>query len=33
MRSLRRRFAPEVAALGEHLGRDLTSLWGYDRLD
>jgi hypothetical protein len=32
MRSLRRRFAPEVAALSEHLGRDLVGLWGYDRL-
>jgi hypothetical protein len=28
---LRRRFEPEVAALGEHLGRDLVSLWGYER--
>jgi hypothetical protein len=27
---LRRRFKPEVAALGEYLDRDLVSLWGYD---
>jgi hypothetical protein len=32
MLELRRRFAPEVAALSEHLGRDLVSLWGYDDL-
>ncbi len=32
MAELRRRFAPEVAALSEYLGRDLVSLWGYDRL-
>jgi hypothetical protein len=32
MLQLRRRFAPEVAALGEYLGRDLTSLWGYGDL-
>ncbi len=32
MRELRRRFAPEVAALSEYLERDLVSLWGYDRL-
>ncbi len=32
MTELRRRFAPEVHALSEHLGRDLVSLWGYDRL-
>ncbi len=32
MRELRRRFAPEVSALSEHLGRDLVSLWGYDNL-
>ncbi|HUB35435.1 MAG TPA: sulfotransferase [Solirubrobacteraceae bacterium] len=31
-RELRRRLKPEVQALGEHLGRDLVSLWGYDRL-
>jgi sulfotransferase family protein len=30
---LRRRFAPEVQALSEYLGRDLVALWGYDRLD
>jgi hypothetical protein len=30
---LRHRFKPEVAALSEYLGRDLVSLWGYDRLD
>ena len=33
MLELRRRFQPEVVALSEHLGRDLVSLWGYDRLD
>jgi hypothetical protein len=27
---LRRRFEPEVVAAGEHLGRDLVDLWGYD---
>jgi len=32
-RELRRRFKGEVAALSEYLGRDLVSLWGYDRLD
>jgi hypothetical protein len=32
MLALRRRFAPEVEALSDHLGRDLISLWGYDRL-
>jgi hypothetical protein len=32
MLELRRRLAPEVQALSEHLGRDLVSLWGYDRL-
>ncbi len=32
MLELRRRFAPEVLALSEYLGRDLVSLWGYDRL-
>ena len=26
----RRRFAPEVVALSEYLGRDLVGLWGYD---
>lgn len=29
---LRRRFRGEVQALGEHLGRDLVSFWGYDDL-
>jgi hypothetical protein len=33
MLELRRRFKPEVLAAGEYLGRDLVSLWGYDRLD
>jgi Sulfotransferase domain len=33
MLELRRRFRPEVDALSEHLGRDLVTLWGYDRLD
>jgi hypothetical protein len=33
MGELRRRFKPEVVAAGEYLGRDLVSLWGYDRLD
>jgi hypothetical protein len=32
MLELRRRFEPEVRALGELLGRDLHALWGYDRL-
>lgn len=32
MLELRRRFKPEVAALSEHLGRDLLTLWGYDDL-
>lgn len=32
MAQLRRRFAPEVAALDAFLGRDLTTLWGYDRI-
>jgi sulfotransferase family protein len=32
MTELRRRFEGEVVALSEHLGRDLVSLWGYDRL-
>jgi hypothetical protein len=30
MAELRRRFAPEVFALSEYLGRDLLQLWGYD---
>jgi hypothetical protein len=29
---LRVRFEPEVRALSEYLGRDLVTLWGYDRL-
>ncbi len=33
MLELRRRFKAEVVALSDHLGRDLVSLWGYDRLD
>jgi hypothetical protein len=33
MHELRRRLAPGVHELSEHLGRDLVSLWGYDRLD
>jgi hypothetical protein len=32
MLQLRRRFAPEVSALSEHLDRDLVGLWGYDDL-
>lgn len=32
MLELRRRFEPEVRALGELIGRDLHTLWGYDRL-
>jgi Sulfotransferase family len=32
MLELRRRFKPEVVALGELLDRDLVTLWGYDRL-
>ena len=28
--TLRECFAPEVAAVGEHLGRDLVSLWSYE---
>jgi hypothetical protein len=30
MRTLRRRFRPEVEALSAYLGRDLLALWGYD---
>ncbi len=30
---LRRRFKPEVVALGEYLGRDLVTLWGYEGID
>ena len=33
MLELRRRYLPEVAEVSEYLGRDLISLWGYDRLD
>jgi hypothetical protein len=32
MRELRRRYAEEVADFGDYIGRDLTRLWGYDRL-
>jgi hypothetical protein len=32
MLELRRRFAGEVTALSEYLGRDLVTLWGYDSL-
>jgi hypothetical protein len=32
-RELRRRYAPEVVALSEYLGRDLVSLWGYEDVD
>ncbi|MFI5003966.1 MAG: sulfotransferase family protein [Solirubrobacterales bacterium] len=32
MLELRRRCMPEVVALSEYLGRDLVTLWGYDRL-
>ena len=32
MLELRRRFKPEVVALSEYLGRDLVTLWGYDRV-
>jgi hypothetical protein len=31
MAELRRRFRPDVEALGEYLQRDLIALWGYDR--
>ena len=30
MLELRRRYKPNVKALGECLGRDLVGLWGYD---
>lgn len=33
MLDLRRRFRPEVEALGEYLQRDLLTLWGYDAID
>jgi hypothetical protein len=32
MDELRVRFKDEVVALGEHLSRDLVTLWGYDRI-
>jgi hypothetical protein len=32
MAELRARFAPEVRAAGEYLGRDLAGVWGYERL-
>jgi hypothetical protein len=32
MLELRGRFKPEVVALSEYLGRDLVTLWGYDRI-
>jgi hypothetical protein len=32
MLELRQRFKAEVVALSEYLGRDLVSLWGYDRV-
>ncbi|HYM56199.1 MAG TPA: sulfotransferase domain-containing protein, partial [Solirubrobacteraceae bacterium] len=32
MLELRRRFKPEVQALGEYLDRDLVTLWGYEDL-
>jgi hypothetical protein len=31
MAELRERFKPEVVALSDYLGRDLVTLWGYDR--
>ena len=33
MLELRRRFEAEVHALSDYLGRDLVTLWGYDRID
>jgi hypothetical protein len=33
MLELRRRYEHEVIALSEYLGRDLVTLWGYDRLE
>jgi len=33
MLELRRRFKPEVVALGDYLQRDLVTLWGYERLN
>jgi Sulfotransferase family len=32
MNELRERFKPEVVAASEYLGRDLVSLWGYDKV-
>jgi hypothetical protein len=32
MLELRRRFKPDVEAVSEYLGRDLVTLWGYDRI-
>jgi hypothetical protein len=32
MREIRVRFKDEVVALGDHLGRDMVKLWGYDGL-
>jgi hypothetical protein len=32
MAELRRSFRPEVQAFGDYIGRDLVTLWGYDRL-
>jgi hypothetical protein len=33
MRRLRRRFKPQVVEASAYLGRDLTSQWGYERID
>jgi len=33
MADLRRRFKPEVVAIGDYLKRDLFALWGYDSVD
>jgi hypothetical protein len=33
MAALRAQYAGEVRALSDYIGRDLVSLWGYDRLD
>jgi hypothetical protein len=32
MLELRRRYKPEVAAFSDYIGRDLVTLWGYDRV-
>ena len=32
-RELRRRFKPQVEAVGDYLDRDLVGLWGYEQLD